>query len=78
MFFLKQGTSLWTKCGIARCTDEQFKKIDKDDYIRFRKTKYEYDVFIEDKAKFKEKYKIETIDRPRIEDIMIMYVKGEK
>ena len=63
------------KCGIARCTSEQFEK---NDYIRFKKNKYEYDVLVEDKSKFKKKYKIEIIDKPRIEEIMIMYVKGEK
>ena len=66
------------KCGIARCTSEQFEKIEKNDYIRFKKNKYEYDVLVEDKSKFKKKYKIEIIDKPRIEEIMIMYVKGEK
>lgn len=66
------------KCGLARCTNEQFEKIDKNDYIKYRKNKYEYDVLVEDKVKFKEKYKIETIDKPRIEDIMIIHVKGEK
>lgn len=66
------------KCGIARCTSEQFEKINQNDYIRFKKNKYEYDVLVEDKIKFKKKYKMEVIDKPRIEDIMIMYVKGDK
>ena len=66
------------KCGIARCTRKKKKKIEKNDYIRFKKNKYEYDVLVEDKSKFKKKYKIEIIDKPRIEEIMIMYVKGEK
>ena len=67
-----------TKCGIAKATKEQFEKIDKKDYIQFKKNKYEYDMLVEDKVSFKEKYKLEVIDKPHIEDIMIMYVKGEK
>ena len=51
------------KCGIARCTSEQFEKIEKNDYIRFKKNKYEYDVLVEDKSKFKKKYKIEVYKR---------------
>ena len=66
------------KCGIARCTSEQFEKIEKNDYIRFKKNKYEYDVLVEDREAFKKRYNIDVIDKPRIEDIMIMYVKGEK
>ncbi len=68
----------WIKCGIAKISKEQFKKIDKNDYLRYKKNKYEYDVLVDDKTAFKTKYKIEVIDKPRIEDIMIMYVKGEK
>lgn len=66
------------KMGIARCESEMFEKVDKNDYIRFKKNKYVYDVLVEDKEEFKKKYEIDVIDRPRIEDIMIMYVKGEK
>lgn len=66
------------KCGIARCESEQFEKIDKNDYIKFKKNKYEYDVLVENKVEFKKKYKINIIDKPKIEDIMIIYIKGEK
>lgn len=66
------------KCGIARCTSEQFEKINKEDYVRCKKNKYEYDVLVEDKLEFKKKYKIEVMDKPKIEEIMIMYVKGGK
>ena len=68
----------WIKCGIAKISKEQFEKIDKNDYLRYKKNKYEYDVLVDDKTAFKTKYKIEVIDKPRIEDIMIMYVKREK
>ncbi len=70
--------SFLIKCGIARCKSEEFYKIDRKDYIRYRKNKYEYDVLVENRDEFKKKYSIDVIDRPRIEDIMIMYVKGEK
>jgi len=66
------------RCGIARCESEEFEKINKKDYIRFKKNKYEYDVLVEDREAFKKRYNIDVIDKPRIEDIMIMYVKGEK
>lgn len=74
----KTRDELLDKMGIAKISKEQFEKIDQNDYIRFKKNKYEYDVLVEDRTTFKTKYKIEVIDKPRIEDIMIMYVKGEK
>jgi len=64
--------------GIARCTEEEFNKIGKDDFIKYKKNKYEYDVLVKDKFEFRKKYNIEIIDKPSIENIMIIYIKGEK
>ena len=44
----------------------------------FQKNRYEYDVLIEDKYEFKKKYDISVIDKPSLEDIMLIYIKGEK
>lgn len=70
--------SLLIKCGLAKCTNEEFEKINKNDYIKYMKHKYDYTVLVDDKSDFKKKYNIEIIDKPRIEDIMLMYIKGEK
>lgn len=64
--------------GIVKCSEEEFKKLDKKDFIKYRKNKYEYEVLIENKLEFKKKYDIQVIDKPTIEDIMIIYIKGEK
>ena len=57
---------------------DEFKTIKKDDYIKYKKNKYEYDILIEDKHEFKKKYDFSIIDKPNIEDIMVIYIKGEK
>lgn len=64
--------------GIVKCSEEQFKKIDKKDYIKYKKNRYECDVLIENKYNFKKNYDISVIDRPSLEDIMLIYIKGEK
>ena len=64
--------------GIVKCTKEEFEKIDKKDYIKYKKNKYEYSILVENKFEFKKKYDIEIIDRPTIEDIMLIYIKGER
>lgn len=64
--------------GIARCTKQEFDKIEKNDFIKYKKNKYEYDVLVKDKFEFRKKYDIEIIDKPSIENIMIIYIKGEK
>ncbi len=76
--FSKTKDEILDNFGIAKCTEEEFKKIDKNDFVKFRKSKYEYDVLIENKNEFKQKYNVKVIDRANIDDIMYIYIKGEK
>ena len=78
IIFTKTRDDLLENYGIVKCSEEQFKKIDKKDYIKYKKNRYEYDVLIENKYEFKKKYDISVIDKPTIEDIMLIYIKGEK
>ena len=64
--------------GIIKCSKEEFLNIDKQDYIRFKKEKYQYEVLTDNKENIIRKYNITTIDKPSIEDILLLYVKGEK
>ena len=64
--------------GIIKCSKEDFSKIDEQDYIRFKQKKYQYEVLTDNKENIIKKYDITTIDKPSIEDIMLLYVKGEK
>ena len=57
---------------------KEFEKIDKNDYVKFKVNRYEYDVLVEDKSKFKRKYDFKIIDKPTLDDIMLIYIKGEK
>lgn len=76
--FTKTKDELLENYGIVKCTEEQLKKIEKQDFVKFRKNKYECDILVENKQKFKQKYDIEIIDKPTIEDIMLLYSKGGK
>ena len=78
VLFTKSKDELLENYGIARCSEEELKKFDKNDYIKYKKNKYEYDVLIEHKNEFKKKYDVGVIDKPTIEDIMLIYIKGEK
>ena len=64
--------------GIIKCCKEDFIKLDKKDYIAYKKGKYQYEVLTNDKCTIRNKYNITTIDKPSIEDIMLFYIKGEK
>ncbi len=74
----KTRDELLEEYGIAKCKENEFKMIDKKDYIKYKKNRYEYNILVENKLEFKNKYNIEIIDKPTIEDIMLIYIKGEK
>lgn len=84
--FINNGEIILTKTrdellenyGIVKCSNEEFQKIDKKDYVKYKKSKYEYDILVENKFEFKKKYNIEVIDKPSLDDIMLIYIKGEE
>ena len=78
IIFTKTRDDLLENSGIVKCSEEQFKKIDKKDYIKYKTHRNEYDVLIENKYEFKKNYDISVIDKPSLEDIMLIYIKGEK
>lgn len=63
--------------GLVKCTEQEFNQIDSNDYIKYRKNKNEYDLLTENKYKFKKKYNIQVIDKPGLDDIMTLYIKGK-
>lgn len=64
--------------GIVKCDENDFKKIKKEDYIRYKKEKYHYEILVADKNYIKQTYSFNIIDKPTIDEIMLFYVKGEK
>lgn len=63
--------------GLVKCTEQEFNQIDSNDYIKYRKNRNEYDLLTENKYKFKKKYNIQVIDKPGLDDIMTLYIKGK-
>ena len=84
--FINNGEIVLTKTrdellenyGIVKCSADDFEEIDKNDFVKYKKNRYEYEILVEDKFEFKRKYKFEIIDKPTIEDIILIYIKGEK
>ncbi len=64
--------------GIVKCSKEEFEKIDKSDFIKYKKCKYEYEILVENRKIFSRKYSINTIDRVTLENLMVLMIKGEK
>ncbi len=74
----KTTNELLDNYGIVKCNTADFNKIEKKDYLRYKKSKYEYEVLIENKKSFKAKYDITTIDKITLDDLMVLMIKGEK
>lgn len=73
----KTKDELMEDYGIVKCTKEEFETIERKDFVKYKKNRYEYDILVENKKDFKKKYNMEIIDKPTIEDIMLLYIKGE-
>ena len=75
--FCKSKDELRYQYGIIRCGSVQFDAIDKDEVIACRKQDYEWDVLVADRGKAQKKYPKAVIDPASIDEIMLLYVKGE-
>ncbi len=74
----KTTNELLDEYGIVKCTEKEFKKIKKEDYVKYKKAKYEYEVLVENKKEFKKKYNIAVIDKITLDDLMVLMIKGEE
>ncbi|XCP85878.1 ABC transporter ATP-binding protein [Roseburia hominis] len=63
--------------GIVKCTDEQFGAVENGDYIIYQKQDYQYRLLVADRNKTEKKYPKLVVEPASIDDIMLLYVKGE-
>ena len=64
--------------GILKCDIDYFSNIDKKDIIAYKKTKYAYEILVNDKEQASKKYHNCVIDKITLEDLMVLVIKGEK
>ena len=84
--FIHQGKVLFCKTkdelrynyGIIRCGAALFDQLDKAEILAYRKDDYQWNVLVADKEKARRKYKNAVVDDATIDDILLLYVKGEQ
>lgn len=76
--FYKETGEILENYGIVKTSKEEFEKFDRSEYVSYKKGKYQYELLVENKEKFRTKYRNCIIDKPNIEDIMLFYLKGDK
>ena len=76
--FSKPKDELVEQYGILKCGAAQFDALDKADIIVYRKMDYEWQVLVADREKMQKKYPKAMVVPATIDEIMLLYVKGEK
>lgn len=74
----KSKDELLDNYGILKCDEDTFVKISKEDIIRYKKNKYNYEILVGDRNKIKKKYKNCVVDKITLDELMILVIKGEK
>lgn len=74
----KSRDELMDNYAILKCDIDYFSKIDKEDILRLRKTKYSYEILVDNKERISKKYQDCVVDKISIEDLMVLMIKGEK
>jgi len=70
--------TLLSGMGVLKCSEDDFRKLEPEEYIRYRKNHFGYEVMVKDKHAVKKKYAEAVVDTISIEEIMLFYVRGEK
>ena len=86
IIFLHEGKVLLDKTrdeiidnyGILKCSIEDFKNIDKEDIVSYKKNRYDYEILVDNKEKMIKKYKNFIIDKITLEELMVLMIKGDK
>ncbi len=78
VIFFKPKDELMEQYGIMKCGAAQFDALDKSDIIVYRKMDYEWQILISNREKMQKKYAKAMIVPATIDEIMLLYVKGEK
>lgn len=78
LLFSKPKDELIYKYGLIKCGEETFKSINKEDIIAYRKQDFNWQVLVSDIEKARRYYKKGIIENATIDEIMLLYVKGEK
>ncbi len=75
--FSKTKDELLENYGIIKCGASLFDEIDKEKIIAYRKQDYEWQILVDDRQSAQKKYPKALIVPASIDEIMLMYVKGE-
>lgn len=74
----KTRDDIFDNYGILKSDIDKFENIDKEDYISYKKNKYDCEFLINNISLCKKKYKDYVIDKITLENLMLLMIKGGK
>lgn len=77
IIFCEPKDELLERYGIIKCGAAQFDAIDKKDIVTYRRQDYERQVLVANRQKAAKKYPKAMVIPATIDEIMLLYVKGE-
>lgn len=64
--------------AVMRCKESQFRALERDDMIAYRKRDFQIDVLVSDGKEAQRKYKDAVVDHVSLDEIMLLLVKEER
>ncbi|MBS5521604.1 MAG: ABC transporter ATP-binding protein [Clostridiales bacterium] len=77
IIFSQSKDNLIYKYGLIHCREKDFEQISPEDILACRKKDFEWEVLVADREKASHKYKQCVVDNVTLEELMLMYVKGD-
>ncbi len=78
VIFEKSKEELSGQYGIIKCGAAQFDALDKSDIITYRKIDCEWQILVSNRERMQKKYPEALVVPATLDEIMLLYVKGEK
>ena len=78
LVFSESKDDLLYHYGILKCGKKEFESVDQSDVMAFRSGQFGYEALVRDKEKMKRKYRDMIIDPISIEEMMVLFVRGEE
>lgn len=78
LLFYKPKDELIYHYGVVHCGEKLFQQIDSSNRLAWRKQDYEYQILVADRDQMSKEYKNCIIDPATLDDIMLLFIRGEK
>lgn len=78
LLFCRKKDELRYHYGILRCGESMLGQIDKNEILAVQKDHFQWNVLVQNKELARKKYKAAIVDDASIDDILMIYVKGER